>query len=60
MHEPGVDVLGPLPPEIQAVTVFSAAMCKTCAHRDATKALLAFLASPQTRDAKRRHGLDPA
>ena len=27
MHIPGLDVVGPLPPEIQAITVFSAAVC---------------------------------
>lgn len=60
MHVPGIDVVGALPPEIQAVTVFSAAVCKTSTRRDDTKALLAFLASPEAEDAKRRHGLEPA
>jgi molybdate transport system substrate-binding protein len=60
MHVPGIDVLGPLPPEIQAITVFSAAVCEAATQRDGAKALLAFLASADADDAKRRHGLEPA
>jgi molybdate transport system substrate-binding protein len=60
MHLPGIDVIGLLPPEIQVVTLFSAAVC-TASDRDAAAhALLAFLASPEADAAKRRHGLEPA
>src|SRR5450755_2047475 len=34
MHLPGIDVVGPLPPEVQVMTVFSAAVC-TASHREA-------------------------
>ena len=60
MHLPGIDVIGPLPTEIQRVTVFSAAVCSASNHRAAAKALLAFLASPKADAAKRRHGMEPA
>ena len=57
---PGVDVIGPLPPEVQLVTVFSAAVCTSSRRRDAAHALLAFLASSEGDDDKRRHGMEPA
>ena len=60
MHLPGIDVIGSLPPEIQVVTVFSAAICTASARHEASKALLSFLASPQAGSAKRGHGMEPA
>jgi molybdate transport system substrate-binding protein len=59
-HVPGIDVIGVLPPEIQAMTTFAAAVCTTSNRPDATKALLAFLASREGDATKRRHGLEPA
>jgi len=60
MHLPGIDVIGLLPPEIQMVTVFSAAVCTTSNRRAATHALLSFLASAEADATKRRHGMEPA
>jgi molybdate transport system substrate-binding protein len=60
MHLPDVDVVGMLPPEIQVLTVFSAAVCRAGSRPEVTAALLSFLASPETDDAKRRHGMEPA
>jgi molybdate transport system substrate-binding protein len=60
MHLPGIDVIGALPPEIQVVTVFSAAACSACRQPDAARPLLAFLASPEADAAKRRQGMEPA
>jgi molybdate transport system substrate-binding protein len=60
MHAPGIDVLGPLPPEIQIVTTFSAARTVVSTQPDAVDGLLAFLASPAATPAKRRHGMEPA
>jgi molybdate transport system substrate-binding protein len=58
-HLPGIDVVGTLPPEIQEVTVFSGAVCKTSAQPSVTRELLAFCASPAAETAKRRHGMEP-
>jgi len=56
---PGVDVVGTLPAEIQAVTIFSGAVCVSASHRSAAGNLLAFCARPQTAATKRRHGMEP-
>jgi molybdate transport system substrate-binding protein len=60
MHAPGVDVIGALPPDIQAVTTFSGAICTTSKRLDGTRALLSFLASPAADATKGRHGMEPA
>jgi len=60
MHQDGIDVVGPLPPSIQITTTFSAGVCAASTRPDAARALLDFMASPATADAKRRQGMDPA
>ncbi len=55
----GIDVLGPLPPTIQITTTFSAGVCAASTQPDTARALLAFLASPDTAPVKRRHGMEP-
>lgn len=60
MNLPGIDVVGPLPPEVQILTVFSGAVCATAAQPAAARAWLDFMASPAMAEAKRRHGMDPA
>ena len=59
-HLEGIDVLGPLPPPIQIVTTFAAAVGAAARQPEAARALVAFLASPAGADVKRRHGMDPA
>jgi molybdate transport system substrate-binding protein len=60
MHLPGIDVIGLLPPDIQLITVFSAAICTVSTQIEAAKALLAFLASPEADSVKLAHGMEPA
>jgi len=60
MHLKGINVLGPLPPEIQITTTFSAGVASRSTRPDAVRALLAWLASPATAELKRRQGMDPA
>jgi molybdate transport system substrate-binding protein len=58
--QPGIEVVGPLPPEIQAVTVFSAGVSMMSAEREAAQAFIAYIASAETQGVKRRHGMEPA
>ncbi len=60
ISQPGVEVVGPLPPEIQAVTVFSAGVASKSADPEAAHALVAFMTSAETAGAKRRYGMEPA
>jgi molybdate transport system substrate-binding protein len=60
LHVPGIDILGPLPAEIQIITTFSAGVCAASANQDAVRSLLAFLVSPEADAAKRRQGMEPA
>jgi molybdate transport system substrate-binding protein len=58
MHLPGIDVVGTLPPEIQLVTVFSAAVCTVSEQTSEAQALISFLVSPQAASAKLAHGME--
>ena len=55
----GVEVIGPLPTEVQRVTVFSAAAATSSANPAGGRALIAFLASPAASAAIARSGMDP-
>jgi molybdate transport system substrate-binding protein len=59
MHLSGIEVIGPLPPEIQATTVFSAGVCTASLLPDAARALIAFLASDSADLAKLARGMEP-
>jgi molybdate transport system substrate-binding protein len=56
---PGVEVVGPLPPEVQKVTVFSAAVVAGSADHAAARALIQFLASREAAAVFARSGLEP-
>jgi molybdate transport system substrate-binding protein len=56
----GIRLLGPLPQPIQIVTTFSAAPSVGTPHPAAVRALLDFMASDDSAEAKRRHGMAPA
>lgn len=52
----GLDIVGPLPPEIQAVTVFAGGIPATSKEPETAQALLAFLSAPSSAAAVRKHG----
>lgn len=60
IHQPGIDVVGPMPEPVSITTIFSGAVCAACTQRDAARALLDFMASPATAEAKRRQGMERA
>lgn len=60
MNLEGIDVLGPLPPAIQTLTVFSGGVSMTSAQPEAARRVLDYMASPATGDVKRRHGMEAA
>ena len=57
---PGIDILGPLPAELQVITTFSGGVHVAAKQADAANAWLAFLASQEAAPVLRRHGMEPA
>ena len=56
----GIDIVGPLPGELQKMTIFSAGLCAGARSPDAANALAAFLAAPAALPVIKGHGLEPA
>jgi molybdate transport system substrate-binding protein len=55
----GIDIVGPLPDELQRVTVFSAGIASVSKEPEAGRALIKFLASPTASAAIIQSGLEP-
>lgn len=60
MNLPGIDILGPLPSSLQILTTFSAGVATTSPQADTVRKLLAFMASADTAEIKRKNGMEPA
>jgi molybdate transport system substrate-binding protein len=56
---PGIEIVGPLPPELQKVTVFSAGLFAGASEPQVAKALLALLTSAVARPVYQRKGMEP-
>jgi molybdate transport system substrate-binding protein len=56
----GVEVLGPLPAELQKVTVLTASVPTTAKTAGAAKTFIAFLAGPVAAERLKAHGFEPA
>jgi molybdate transport system substrate-binding protein len=56
----GVDIVGPLPPELQSVTPFVAGIASNASHPDAGRALIEFLTTPDAKRVLKTKGLEPA
>lgn len=54
----GIDILGPLPADIQTITVFTAGISTRAAQPDGARAYIAHLVSPQTQAAKQHLGME--
>ncbi|MFC5870655.1 substrate-binding domain-containing protein [Aquincola agrisoli] len=57
LHVPGLTLLGPMPPGLEIITVFSGAVGARSTRPALAQQALDFLASPAALDAKRRHGM---
>jgi molybdate transport system substrate-binding protein len=56
---PGIDIVGPLPADLQKITVFSAGIATASKEPEAGKALIKFLTSPAAAVEITKSGLDP-
>ena len=56
----GIDIVGPLPADIQTTTVFTAGVSTRSAHPDGARAFVAHLVSPETQAAKAQLGMEAA
>jgi molybdate transport system substrate-binding protein len=56
---PGIELIGPLPAEIQLVTVSSAGIFAGAEQKEAAQSLIAFLASPAASRVMQAKGLEP-
>jgi molybdate transport system substrate-binding protein len=55
----GIDYIGPLPPDIQQITVFASGIHTGATQADAAKALVKFLTSPQAAPVIKKKGMEP-
>ena len=59
LEMPGIEIVGPMPPDIQVTTVFRGAICTASRRSAEARAFLAHVASQATADVKRRYGMEP-
>ena len=55
----GIDIVGPLPAELQKITVFSAGIASASKEPEAAKGLIKFLTSPAARAEIVKSGMEP-
>ena len=60
MSVAGIDIVGPLPGDLQDTTVFSAAIMTGAKDADAAKALVDFLRTPEAAKVIKAKGMEPA
>ena len=56
---PGIDFIGPLPAEVQQITVFSAGLHANAKEPDAAKTFVTFLAAPAAVPVIKKTGMEP-
>jgi molybdate transport system substrate-binding protein len=56
---PGIDYVGPIPAEVQLITVFSAGIPAGSKEADAAKALVSFVTAPAAASVFKKHALEP-
>ena len=58
MAVPGIDIVGPLPADVQLMTVFSAGLSTSAKNADGAKALIHFLATPKAAAVIKAKGME--
>jgi molybdate transport system substrate-binding protein len=56
---PGIEIVGPLPAELQKVTVFSAGLFTDASEPKVAKSLIVLLTAPAARPVYQRKGMEP-
>jgi molybdate transport system substrate-binding protein len=59
MAVPGIEIVGPLPGDLQGRFVFSAAITSKAKELDAAKALIEFLGTPESKAVIKAKGMEP-
>jgi molybdate transport system substrate-binding protein len=57
---PGIEIAGPLPADVQSVTLFACGVCASAANEAGAREFISYLTSAETDAAKRRQGMEPA
>ena len=60
VHIKGIDYIGPLPADVQHITVFAAGLHAGAKQPEAAKALVEFLTAAPAKAVYKKNGLDPA
>jgi molybdate transport system substrate-binding protein len=60
VHFPGIDYVGPLPGDLQRMTMFSTGIHAGAKQADAAKALVKYITAPAAAAVIRKHGLEPS
>lgn len=60
VHFAGIDYVGPLPGDLQRMTMFSAGIHAGAKQTEAARALVKFITAPAAASVIRKHGLEPA
>jgi len=55
----GIDIVGPLPDEVQKISVFAAGVFRAARNPDGARKLIAHLADPRLAPVLIRKGLEP-
>jgi molybdate transport system substrate-binding protein len=58
MAVPGIDIVGPLPPDVQIMTVFSAGLSANAKNVEGAKALIQFLTTPKATAVIKAKGME--
>jgi molybdate transport system substrate-binding protein len=59
MAVPGIDIVGPLPPDVQLMTVFTAGVSTGAKNAEGAKALIQFLTTPKATAVIKAKGMEP-